>query len=306
VHVFAIADNGTPAPALTIDTPSAASATTGRPATLTLGAAHGGALGGTLTARVQWGDASVTTDAAVAADGTVTGTHTWTAPGTYTVHVTVSDGQDSTTASFPVTVADPNQESIAASPSTAAPGASVRVTGVGFTAGERVAVTLSTPIHTATTVTADEHGRITAQLRVPARSAAGVYAVTAIGAKSQAPATVTLGVTDPAMVADSVPHVRSTLVLSSASAMPGERVSASGTGYRPNELVVLTATTGGGASVRLATVRADGDGVFATSFVVPQVRGGLRSVHTSNAAAPGTPPARQPLVTVRTPHGTRR
>jgi predicted alpha-1,2-mannosidase len=305
VHVFAIADDGALPPALKVTAGEAGKATTGVPTTLTLGQASGGAEGSTLTARVQWGDASNTADATVSPEGVVGGSHTWTVPGTYTVHVTVSDGQTSSTIATTVTVADPAQESIAVSPASAAPGAKVTVTGIGFRAGERVSVALSTPITSATTVTADAKGRINARLTVPGRSAAGVYAVTAIGAKSQVPATATIAVTDPLANAD-VPQVRSTLVLSSTTATPGEEVTASGAGYRPNEVVTITGTTGTGSSVRLDTVRANGDGVFTTTFVVPSPKGGLRAATTDNAAAPGTPRASSPLTTVRTPHGTRR
>jgi hypothetical protein len=305
VHVFAIADDGSPPTALTVAPAAAANATTGVPTTLTLGTATGGVAEATLTGRVQWGDASNTADAAVSPAGVVSGTHTWTSPGTYTVHVTVSDGQTSSTAATTVTVADPSQESIAVAPASAAPGAKVTVTGIGFRAGEHVSVALSTPNTSATTVTADAKGRISVKLVVPARSVAGVYAITAIGAKSQVPATATLAVTDP-LANDDAPQVRSTLVLSSATATPGERVTANGAGYRPNEIVTLTATTGSGASLQLAQARANGDGVFTTTFVVPKAVGGLRSVTTSNAAAPGTAPARSPLATVSTPHGSHR
>jgi predicted alpha-1,2-mannosidase len=309
VHVFAIADDGTPAPALKVAPAAAANATTGVPATLTLGTVTGGAPGTARTGRVQWGDASNTTDATVttAANGTVTvsGSHTWTVAGTYTVHLTVSDGQNSSTASTTVTVADPSQESIAVSPTSAAPSAKVTVTGIGFRAGERVSVSLSTPIASATKVTADKRGRISAKLVVPARSAAGVYAVTAIGSTSQVPATATLSVLDPTAAAD-VTEVRSTLVLSSTTATPGERVTASGTGYQPNQTVTITATAGDGSTARLGTVRANGDGVFTTTFVVPTLSGGMRSVGTTNAAAPNAPPASKPFSTIKTPHGTHR
>ena len=203
VHVFGIADDGTPAPALEVVAAAPAKAVTGVRTTVTAATATGGTTGATRTARVQWGDTSETT----AANGTATvsGSHTWTVPGTYTVHVTISDGQSSASTATTVTVADPAQESIAVSsvspasvsPVLGAPGRRVSVTGIGFRSGERVSVTLSTPITSATSVTADSKGRISAQLTIPGRSAPGVYAVTAIGAKSQVPATATLAVTDP-------------------------------------------------------------------------------------------------------------
>jgi hypothetical protein len=71
-----------------------------------------------------------------------------------------------------------------------------------------------------------------------------------------------------------------------------------------NVAVTVTAAAGNGSRVRLSTTRANGDGVFVTTFVVPKVAGGLRGVTTDNAAASGTPRAQVPLQTVRTPHGS--
>ncbi len=295
VHLFGVASDGTPAPALALTVGGAAKATTGQAATIALGQAGGGE--GSYTARVQWGDATVTEDASVDSSGAITGTHTWAAAGTYTVHVTVSDDQTSVTKTLTVTVASAASAKLTTARSIAT-GGSVSVTGSGFGAGQRVVVTLAT----SRTVTADAHGKIATSL--PAPTTAGVYAVTATGSRGF-PATATVAVRDAASAAASVPQVRSTLVLSSATAMPGERVSASGAGYRPNEKVTLTATARSGSHVVLGAARADGDGVFATTFVMPSVAGGLRSVTTSNAAVPGLAPAQSPLITVRTPHGTR-
>lgn len=304
VHLFAIADDSAPAAPIAVAT-RRATATTGVGSAVTLGQVTGGAAGAALTARVQWGDESATADATVTTTGgttTVTGRHTWRAAGTYTVHVTVSDGVSSTTVALPVVVSDPAQQAVAVSPSAVAPGASVTVTGVGFTAGERVTVALSTPITASTAVTADGQGRISASLTVPARTAAGSYAVTATGNRSQQPATTTLAVVDPAAQTAATP--RSTLVLSSPTATPGETVSAGGSGYRPNQDVTLVGAAGNGSTVILAVVRANADGVIATSFVVPQLPGGLVGVRTTNAASTVARPAAAPFTTVATPHGT--
>ncbi|SHG96106.1 alpha-1,2-mannosidase, putative [Jatrophihabitans endophyticus] len=300
VHVFAIADDGTPAPALRTTAADDANATTGSAASLTLGKATGGS--GDRSARVQWGDASPTADATIGADGTVTGSHTWTAPGSYTVHVTVSDGQSSDTTALTVTVADRTTQTVSVRDS-ARPGTSLAVTGRGFRPGETVAVALATPRAATTTVTADGSGRIAATVPVASAAAAGVYAVTATGSSTRTPATATTSVTDPVLTADA-PQVRSTLVLSSTTATPGERVTASGTGYRPNRVVTVSATTADGATVTLGQARANPDGVVTTSFVIPNRR--LVSVGTDNAAAQSTPRARTPFAIVATPHGTDR
>ena len=109
IHVFAIADNGA---ALTIEPPASQTAPAGTPTELDLGTIGGGipddgAEG--YSARVQWGDGTVTEDAAVSAigaDGTATinGSHTWAKAGTYTVHVLASDSRSDVIASFTVTV----------------------------------------------------------------------------------------------------------------------------------------------------------------------------------------------------------
>ncbi|MHA3704614.1 GH92 family glycosyl hydrolase [Jatrophihabitans sp. YIM 134969] len=304
VHLFAIADNGTPTAPLQLTPSQPAKATTGVGTALTLGRATGGAEG-PRTARVQWGDESVTADATVtvtAGVARITGSHTWREAGTYTVHVTVSDGASSTTKAFRVVVRDPAQQAVAVSPSTVSPGARLTATGIGFTPSEKVTVALSTPITATTTVTADAQGRIAATLTVPSRTAAGTYALTATGAKSQRPVTSAFSVVDPAAAGPST--VRSTLVLSSTTATPGETVSAQGSGYRPNQDVSLIGAAGNGSSVVLAVVRANADGVIATSFVVPALAGGLVAVRTTNAASPVAAPARTGFTTTATPHGT--
>jgi hypothetical protein len=86
--------------------------------------------------------------------------------------------------------------------------------------------------------------------------------------------------------------------------MPGEQVVASGAGYRPNRTVTLTGTTSDGSRVVLGSARANGDGVFTVTFVMPDAA--LSSVTTDNAAAPDTPAAESPLHRVDTPHGTKR
>jgi hypothetical protein len=307
VHLFAIADDGTQPAALTAKAAPDATAVTGQSATLTLATSTGGATGAPRTARVQWGDASTTADttATTAPDGTttVTGTHTWTAPGEYPVHVTVSDGSTSSTVTMAVTVRDGAQQTIAAHEgSGVAAGRSVSIGGSGFRPGERVAILLDTPVAAKRTLTADRNGRISTAIVVPRRTAAGTYAITATGAKSGVPATATVTVPDTTLVA---PQITPTLVLSSTTGTPGEVVNASGTGYRPNQLVDLV-LTGGSGSERLTSARANGDGVFSTSFVVPTLGSGPHSITTTNAASAGVSPARAPFAATTTPHGTTR
>ena len=106
IHVFAVADNGS---ALEVAAAADATAATGVDTDVTLGTASGGVPADTgYTARVQWGDGTVTEDAAVTvgSDGTATvkGGHTWAAAGTYTVRVLVSDSRSDVLSSLTVTV----------------------------------------------------------------------------------------------------------------------------------------------------------------------------------------------------------
>jgi hypothetical protein len=104
--VFAVADNGS---ALGVTAGGDATATAGQAGDITLGTATGGvpAAGG-YTARVEWGDGTVTEDATVTtgADGTATveGAHTWAAAGTYAVRVLVSDSRSDVLSTLTVTV----------------------------------------------------------------------------------------------------------------------------------------------------------------------------------------------------------
>jgi hypothetical protein len=106
IHVFAVADNGS---ALEVAAAADTTAATGTATDVTLGTATGGVPASTgYTARVQWGDGTVTEDATVTTgpDGTATvkGGHTWATAGTYTVRVLVSDSRSDVLASLKVAV----------------------------------------------------------------------------------------------------------------------------------------------------------------------------------------------------------
>ena len=260
VHLFAVADDGTPAPALSAKAGADANAQVGQAVSLPLATAAGGST--PRTARVQWGDAGYTEDAAVSegANGAVvSGSHTWTRAGTYLVHVTVSDDSTSVTVALTVTVTAAAQASIhtAAASNGFAPNRSVPVTGAGFRPGEQITLKFAGQSRT---VVADAAGRLSTAVTVPAGAESGTYAVTATGAGSL-PATSTVSVPDTTLVRRTI---KPTLVLSSGDGMAGEQVSLSGTGYQPNEVVAIAI-----GSQRLAEVRANGDGVYTATFTVP-------------------------------------
>ena len=92
LHVFAIADDGTPRAPLALTTPAGQTATVGTPLAADLGTVSGGVPGSAgYHARVQWGDGGVPQDATVSASGAITASHTYAAAGTFTVHVTSWD-----------------------------------------------------------------------------------------------------------------------------------------------------------------------------------------------------------------------
>lgn len=106
IHVFAVADDGTP---LTVTPATGVTATSGTATKVTLGTASGGVPPqGGYRARVAWGDGTVTEDATVTvgADGTATlsGSHSWAVPGTYAVRILVGDARNDETATVTVTV----------------------------------------------------------------------------------------------------------------------------------------------------------------------------------------------------------
>jgi predicted alpha-1,2-mannosidase len=218
IHVFAIADDGTPAAALVSTAPKDQQAGAGQALTADLGSVSGGVPATTgYQATVQWGDGSVPEDVTVGASGALSGQHTYQQTGTYTVHVTAWDTLSSITRTFTVTVArQAAHPSVTASVSGSQGASSVTLTGTGFTAGERVAVKLGTSPSAAVTVTAAADGTVHASLDVPRGARPGRYSVTATGASSRIPATATVQLAD--HPAASAHHP---LVIPTASPAPG-------------------------------------------------------------------------------------
>ncbi|WP_405581728.1 GH92 family glycosyl hydrolase [Streptomyces sp. NBC_01190] len=219
IHVFAIADDGTPAAALTATAPEDQTATAGRALSADLGSVSGGVTDQAgYQARVQWGDGAVPADVTVGQAGELSGQHTYQQPGTYTVHVTAWDTLSSVSRTFTVTVAKQTAHpSVTASVvSGGKGGGSITVSGAGFTAGERVTVKLGTSPQASVTVTAAADGTIHTSLDVPRGTRDGRYSVTATGASSKIPATATVRLT-----AHQQPPSHHPLVTPSATPGPG-------------------------------------------------------------------------------------
>ncbi|WP_432970748.1 GH92 family glycosyl hydrolase [Dactylosporangium sp. CA-233914] len=257
IHVFAIANDGTPAAALATTAPKDQTATAGQALNAALGSVTGGVTDSTgYHASVQWGDGTVPQDAAVNASGAISGQHTYPRTGTYTVHVTVWDTLSSSTVTFTVTVGGPGaQPAISASPSVGA-GDTITVNGTGFTAGEQVSVTLDAVSNV--TVMASAAGSVHASLAAPRGAEPGLYAVTAEGASSQAPATATVELTGPAK-----PAYQPEVTLSDTAGPRGTAITVDGSGFARNEAVTITF----GDGLHTMTVHANGDGVISGAVI---------------------------------------
>ncbi|WP_433358052.1 GH92 family glycosyl hydrolase [Micromonospora saelicesensis] len=293
IHVFAVANDGTPAPALTTAAPKNQTATAGQALAANLGAVTGGVPGTTgYRARVQWGDGTVPDDVTIGASGAMSGQHTYAREGTYTVRVTAWDTLSSSTGSFTVTVArGGSQPAIALSASgTVATGGAITVSGSGFAAGEQVTVSVGTDPGRTMKVAASATGTVRASVPTSGDAQPGRYAVTATGASSRTPATATVQVTGEPEARTYQPRV----ALLTTSGPRGTSIMVDGSGFAPNEVVTIAFGTG----LAVSTVRANGDGVIsgATVSVPGAAKAGATSV-TLNGATSATKVSRPFTVT---------
>ncbi|WBB67815.1 GH92 family glycosyl hydrolase [Micromonospora sp. WMMD812] len=275
IHVFAVADDGTPAAALDTTAPANQTATAGQALAANLGSVTAGSPDTTgYHARVQWGDGTVPDDVTIGSSGAMSGQHTYAREGTYTVHVTAWDTLSSSTETFTVTVGRGGaQPTIALSSSaTVAAGDAVIVDGSGFAAGEQVTVTLGAGPAGTVTVAASAAGAVHASIATSGDAQPGRYSVTATGASSRAPATATVQVAGKSDARTYAPQVS----LTTTSGPRGTSITVDGSGFAPNE--ALTVAFGDGPV--LSAVRANGDGVVAgvTISVPAAARAGSASV----------------------------
>jgi hypothetical protein len=134
-------------------------------------------------------------------------------------------------------------------------GSPLTVTGHNYAPGETV--TLSTPLGTFATATANGVGDFAAVTHVP-YAPSGDIAITATGATSASPASVHM------MVAP----VYTDIELKNYAGAPGAAIEFIGHGYVPNDIVQITTDRTGSSTV--ATIHADSGGNFDdSSFVVP-------------------------------------
>jgi hypothetical protein len=251
IHVFAVADDGTPTAPLTLSVPAGQTTTAGAAFAADLGTISGGEA--PYQARVQWGDGTVTEDATVSASGAISGTHTYGQPGPYTVHVSAIDTQGSTMRSFTVTVnaaavhttaislspaggalAQPAtvnyRPHLVVSPTNGPRGTAVTINGDSFAPRETITLRLGPA---SVTARSDAHGVLTnARLSVGANAPTGAASVTASGTRSG-------GVSVPFEVTAAAVHpqvYRPRLEL----APSGSGVTARGRGFAPDEQVAFS------------------------------------------------------------------
>jgi large repetitive protein len=219
-----------------------------------------------------------------------------TAPGVHTLQVIGVSSRFIAVASITVTAAVPTFSArLTLSPPNITPGGEVVIDGSGFTAGETVLLRLNGNLITG--IIAGSGGTFGGYvLTLPTGTAPGAYTITAVGATSNAQASATLN------VRASPSSTSAGLSLSPSSGLKGARITASGVGFVPGELVLITIN---GAVAASAT--ADAGGSFVNvGFTVPTMLGrgpvavlafGATSNRTSSAVltvlgAPPPAPAR--------------
>ncbi|MCO5998044.1 GH92 family glycosyl hydrolase [Actinoallomurus rhizosphaericola] len=260
IHVFAIADDGTPAAALATTAPKDQTVTAGQVLSADLGSVKGGVPDSTgYHASVQWGDGTAPEDVTVGSDGAMSGQHKYAQDGTYTVHVTVWDTLSSSTETFTVTVGRAKSQPTISAAASAAPGDPITVTGSGFAAGEKVTVKLGTSPARSLTVEASAKGAVNTSMAASDGAQPGRYSVTAVGASSRTPATATVRVTERPVARTYRPEV----TLSTTSGPRGTAITVNGSGFAPNEAVTMTF----GAGLASIRVRANGDGVISGAII---------------------------------------
>ncbi|WGD38519.1 GH92 family glycosyl hydrolase [Lysinibacter sp. HNR] len=262
IHVFAIASDGTrgaPDP-LVATSEAVPPQTTGIPFEAHLASLAGGR--GNYRATVHWGDGTAT-DTVNPVDGRVHGSHSYEAAGDYTVTVTANDGEKSTATTLIASVLEASlfAPELSLSPGVVSPGDVTTVSGIGFAPGENVEVMLSSTPEISVRATTDPSGAFNTALTVPSDAVDGAYPINAIGDISATAAYTTLIVQAPPVVITD-PQ----LTVSTDTLRPGDTLIVNGTGYAPGEQVnaVLHSTP-----ITLATITANGDGVFSASITIP-------------------------------------
>jgi hypothetical protein len=287
IHVFAIADDGTPTAPLALSGPADQTATAGAAFAADLGTVSGG--NAPYQARVQWGDGTVTEDATVSASGAISGTHTYGQPGTYTVHVSAIDAEGSVMRSFAVTVNAPAVHAaislspaggvlaqtstvnyrphLVVSPTSGPRRTAVTINGDSFAPNDTITLRLG-PV--SITAHSDAHGVLTnARLSVAANAPTGAATLTASSTRSGAvsvPFEVTAAAVHPQVYRPRLELAPSGAVVTARGHgfAPDEQVAFSVDGHSP--VVTRADASGSVAGVPLTAVGEGGHSVSAAGF----------------------------------------
>ncbi len=182
-----------------------------------------------------------------------------TAPGAHTLQAVGVNSRFIAATSITVLAAVPAfSAQLSLNPPTLTSGGQVVINGSGFSAGETVVLRLNGNLITG--LVAGPGGTFGGYvLTLPAGTAPGAYSVTATGATSNAQASATL------TVKASASSTSVGLSLSPPAGLKGAKINASGVGFVPGELVLITVN-----SVVAASVTADAGGSFVNlGFIVP-------------------------------------
>lgn len=308
IHLFAIADNGTPVSPLDMTAAADVTGEVGVPVDIDLATLSGGHLrdAASVYAHVTWGDGTPIDDVTIAAGPDANsyvlhGVHTFASAGTYTVKVSGADGAESRLTRLTVTINEPQvvyTPTMEVTPSGAVdPGTTLSLSGSGFAPGESVTLTLSTVPETVVTATASGDGSITAQLTVPAGTAAGLYSLVALGVESAVPVTATVEVQE--VVPE--PTYSPAVSLSKSSASVGETVTVTGDGFAPNDAVTMTLHS---TPIPLGTATADAHGILSATFTVPSADLGSHTVVVAGAVSGEAPGVAFQVVSADSPDPT--
>ena len=154
--------------------------------------------------------------------------------------------------------------SFSVTPSSGPPGSSVTVRASGFSPGSSIDITMEGDI--LITANADSQGRILTSVNIPSNTSGGSKSIEARGPSGGDQGTY---------------NVTATLSLAQPEASPGDTVSVSGTGFRSAETGI--SVTYGGKTVA-SGISADSQGVWSTTFTVPNSTAGSHTIKASGSS----------------------
>ena len=149
-------------------------------------------------------------------------------------------------------------------PSSGPPGSSVTVRGSGFIPGSQVDITLDGDL--LGTANADNSGKILTTVDIPSNTSGGSKSIAASGPSGGDQANF---------------KVTAILAVTPSQASPGDIVNVNGTGFRAGEPGI--SVTFGGSTVS-SSITADSQGLWSTTFEVPNATAGTHTIKASGSS----------------------